>query len=303
LVVERTLGPDHWHYRLPFFAVKLDKNKVHVRGNTQKIMDQEILYAADAGLDYWAFNYYSPGSGLDSALKLYLRSPHRNAIKFSLILPPGDYLLETEMRKILTNYLKMPNYQTVLNGRPLVYIFGNNKLTQEMVDSLRASGNTANHLKPYLVYLASSMTQVKTMIETYGLDAGSAYAQQGEGGKPFVNLAREAEKGWNTYRLGGIKVIPWVTTGWDPRPRIENSTPWVNYPQNAWVQPAKPIDIATHLKNALQWNAAYPNTAETKAVLIYAWNEFDEGGWLCPTLYYGTNRLDAIKKIRNPNNK
>lgn len=303
LVVERTLGPDHWHYRLPFFAVKLDKNKVQVRGNTQKIIDQEILYAVDAGLDYWAFNYYSPGSGLDSALKLYLRSPHRNAIKFSLILAPRDDLLETETRQILTNYFKMPNYQTVLNGRPLVYILGNSSLTQEMVDNLRVSGTTANHLKPYLVYLGSSATQVKNTIEKYHLDAGSDYAQQGEGGQPFVNLAMEAEKGWNTYRQSGIKVIPWVTTGWDPRPRMENSTPWITYSQNSWVQPAKPIDIARHLRNALQWNVAYPDIAETKAILIYAWNEFDEGGWLCPTLYYGTNRLDAIRKIRYPNNK
>jgi len=30
---------------------------------------------------------------------------------------------------------------------------------------------------------------------------------------------------------------------------------------------------------------------------MYAWNEFDEGGWICPTLGNNTSRLDAIRKI------
>jgi hypothetical protein len=32
-------------------------------------------------------------------------------------------------------------------------------------------------------------------------------------------------------------------------------------------------------------------------VIIYAWNEFDEGGWICPTISEGTSRLDAISKV------
>ncbi|NOS71637.1 MAG: hypothetical protein HOP33_17145, partial [Verrucomicrobia bacterium] len=53
--VERTLGSNHWHYRLPFFARVSGSNSVAINGNTQAIMDQEINYAADAGIDYWAF--------------------------------------------------------------------------------------------------------------------------------------------------------------------------------------------------------------------------------------------------------
>src|SRR5450759_571230 len=30
---------------------------------------------------------------------------------------------------------------------------------------------------------------------------------------------------------------------------------------------------------------------------MYAWNEFDEGGWICPTLGNNTSRLDAIGKV------
>lgn len=32
-------------------------------------------------------------------------------------------------------------------------------------------------------------------------------------------------------------------------------------------------------------------------MLIYAWNENDEGGWLMPTLPCQTDRLDALRQV------
>ncbi len=31
-----------------------------------------------------------------------------------------------------------------------------------------------------------------------------------------------------------------------------------------------------------------------------AWNEFDEGGWLCPSLSEGSARLDALRAVLRP---
>jgi hypothetical protein len=53
--VEKALAPSQWHYRLPFFARITGLNSVQIDGNSQAIMDQEIDYAAKAGIDYWAF--------------------------------------------------------------------------------------------------------------------------------------------------------------------------------------------------------------------------------------------------------
>jgi len=38
-------------------------------------------------------------------------------------------------------------------------------------------------------------------------------------------------------------------------------------------------------------------SASSRAVIIYAWDENDEGGWLVPTLGEGTARLDALAKV------
>ena len=65
--------------------------------------------------------------------------------------------------------------------------------------------------------------------------------------------------------------------------------------------------ITDKITSALEWNKSNSDAGKANAVIIYAWNEFDEGGWICPTISEGTNRLDAIRaaligpnKIINP---
>jgi hypothetical protein len=54
----RAMSPEHFHYRLPFFAKVHSDTNVSINGDTQEIMDQEIIYANYAGIDYWAFDTY-----------------------------------------------------------------------------------------------------------------------------------------------------------------------------------------------------------------------------------------------------
>ena len=83
--VERSLGPAKYHDRLPFFARVLGPNSVQIRGNAPAVMEQEIAFAKQARLDYWAFVWYQPDSPMGLALRHYLASPHRQDIRFALI--------------------------------------------------------------------------------------------------------------------------------------------------------------------------------------------------------------------------
>src|SRR5688572_27504873 len=51
---EIALGQPKYHFRLPWFARITGESKVHIDGDSQEIMDQEIACAAEAGLNYWA---------------------------------------------------------------------------------------------------------------------------------------------------------------------------------------------------------------------------------------------------------
>ncbi len=54
----RTMTLKHFHYRLLVFAKVNPDGSISYNGDTQKIIDQEILYAKFAGFDYWAFDTY-----------------------------------------------------------------------------------------------------------------------------------------------------------------------------------------------------------------------------------------------------
>ena len=76
-------------------------------------------------------------------------------------------------------------------------------------------------------------------------------------------------------------------------------------------------EIAALLQDAIDFNNAHQAQSNINSVLIYAWNEHDEGGWLCPTIIdedrdgmpelredgtykRDTRRLRAIQKVLRP---
>src|SRR5437016_498756 len=70
--VEASLGQPKYHFRLPWFARVIGDEKVSIDGDSQTIVEQEITYAAQAGLNYWAFvDYWDATPGMDIALNRY----------------------------------------------------------------------------------------------------------------------------------------------------------------------------------------------------------------------------------------
>jgi hypothetical protein len=124
--VQRTLGPAKYHDRLPWFAEVRSDNQVRIDGSPPEIMAREIDFAADAGLDYWAFLLYPETDTMSQALKQYLKSPKRPRLNFCVILHNAFGVPEAawpKERSRLVSLLKEPGYQTVLGGRPLVFEF------------------------------------------------------------------------------------------------------------------------------------------------------------------------------------
>ncbi len=318
LTVEKTLAPARWHYRLPFYGKVIGDNAVEARGDTQAIMDREIAYAKDAGLDYWAFVIYPEDDALSLGLKLYLSSEHKSDIGFCLNLQGGwearggpNAWPEKVQRYVAL--FREPSYQTVLGGRPLVYLYSVEGLVGQGLfetweaaraafDQLRAAARDAGVSDPYVVAQGWSPEVLKEQARQLGLDAIGAYASNaGAKAAPYADLAAHTENWWNAFKAAGCEVVPLVTAGWDMRPRVETPVPWVKEGDiEQYYAAPTPEELAGHLHNALEWCRANADTAKAQAVLIYAWNEFDEGGWLCPTRSEGTARLDAVRKVLRP---
>ena len=63
-------------------------------------------------------------------------------------------------------------------------------------------------------------------------------------------------------------------------------------------------EIATELRRTLEFVKAHPDICPANTLTVYAWNEHDEGGWLCPTWTKGgqpdVTRLEAVRKVLRP---
>lgn len=315
LAVERALGPAKWHYRLPFFAQVVGENAVSIDGASQEIMDREIGYAADAGLDYWAFGGYDPDNAMTIGLRSYISSAKKNRIRFCLWTQIGHWGTRANYRERLryfANLMAMETYQKVLDGRPLLYFgfitdasiqsWGSAAELRAVVDELRGLVKESGAGNPYIVILEFNPARGHMLREALGADAISAYAAQGgEAGAPYSALAAYAQRFWERQKATGSEVVPVVMAGWDRRPRVEHPVPWEKQEPGVGIEKyyesPTPAELAGHLERSLLWIQDNPAACPAKAALIYAWNENDEGGWLTPTLCDGNVRLDAVRGI------
>ncbi|MFA7159032.1 MAG: hypothetical protein WC299_06975 [Kiritimatiellia bacterium] len=308
--VEKSLGPRKYHDRLPWFAEVIGENKVSIKGGSQEIMDREIDFAAGAGLDYWAFLLYPESSPMSKAIRLYLSSKKRGQINFCLILHNSFGVSEAAWpgeRDRAVALLKEPGYQAVLNGRPLVFEFEaryRGERALERIAEFRAAAQKAG-LNPYLVFMGWDPANDFPRQSTNGFDAVSAYAQPGS--QPtYAELARSLENDcWQNAAGAGAPYVPLVTAGWEKNPRKDNPVSWElgqdYHLQEVFPSVASPQEIAAHLERAVKFVGEHPKICTANAVIIYAWNEYDEGGWIAPTRGAGgkpdTGRLDAIGRI------
>jgi hypothetical protein len=309
--VERSLGPARWHHRLPFYAQEVSSTEVRVRANTQAVMDQEIEYARTAGLDYWAFVMYpADNPQTRGGLDLYLHSARRGDVGFAMAVQ--SYTFGDSDIARLVGYFRSGNYQRVAGGRPLVFMLGPPRVgdpewpnIKVRVHRLRAAALDAGMATPYIVHLWG-WDGARAVVDWLGLDAISAYSLNfDDRGASYSTLARKTESKWDEWRATGAKVVPLVTAGWDRRPRVEHPVSWEKPNRldaiDFYYEPPTPAELAAHLQAALDWCARYPSATDASAVLIYAWNENDEGGWLMPSLWsaQGNARLEAIGRVLN----
>ncbi len=330
-VVSKTLSSKNGAYldRAPFFASILNKQVV-LPTYTQEICDKEILYAAGAGIDYFIYGWYD--DGMRAARVLHTTSQYRNKVKMAIIAC-GSRFEHIEMYDML----KQDYYMKVLGNRPLIFINTKEPETVERITTyyrnmcldLKNQGYDIGY--PYITVYYNNVSDTTKIKEMYasGADAVTDYAFEATGSvsnlSSYASLASKAEAQWTTresriYNASTQQVVPTVTVGYDLSPRYyaEQATPgivhWMSVPSNGYAAKATAAELENHMTNAVRYMLDASNASYTSAntVSIYAWNEHDEGGWLCPTvkvdangnqLYNAdgtpqidTSRLDAVGK-------
>ncbi|MEY3898140.1 MAG: hypothetical protein RLZZ214_3661 [Verrucomicrobiota bacterium] len=324
--VETSLGQPKYHFRLPWFARIIGEDKVRINGDSQAIVEQEIAYAAHAGLNYWAFvDYANDSPSMHIALNRYLFTGDKKGIRYCLVEEGArvDRIGNAGWKRLVEHF-RHPDYQTVLDCRPLLFMYVKTlKLGKADWDELKRQTIEAGMKAPYLVLMGWDPVQDAKDMTALGFDAISAYARGGSYSMTQPSYAEQSalirRDRWEKSRALGAQTVTFASAGWDTRPRNERPPSWCKEWMGAATPDptppaqqkplidsvtATPDELAAHISEALAWTKANRDLNPSNAVIIYGWNENDEGGWLQPTLGADgkpdETRVKALGKVLTP---
>ena len=335
----------NYHFRVPWYGKILPDNKVLVRNTDRLTVEREIRYAKAAGIDYWATVWYGDhdDTGLSLQRNLWTQSLQRNALQWCHVFDGnfrkavGDWTTP-EQKKLISDmvsrdfksdmYLKadaqIPQFEYEDEGerrthyrtetvRPVLYIIWADESYADCVNALYAECAAQGVPEPFVVIMTyeTDREKINSVLKACRASAISSYAHGGKDNIRFARNAASERDRWAFWKTFDTGVIPSVTAGWDNRPRYHNGCSWyadTDVLRNAWIQYPTPDELQKHTEDAITFATTYGNMEGFKSILIYAWNEYDEGGFIAPTLFELRDpankgrpiKLDAINRAIQP---
>ena len=281
---------------------------------------------------YW----YSSVKNMEEALEQgFLKAPNRNRMKFALMwanhdrrdqfcpefgqrrnvwLPshhsPRD--LERVIDYGIAHYFREPNYWrvegelffSIYQGKHFVDDLGGPEQTRallaKMDGRLRAAGLPPMHWNGMVSAVKEAALRKDVGFKStsrYGVNmAGKVRADNTES---YEDLMEAHRQHWKKMLDSPLVNVPVVTRGWDSTPRCRTDVAWPfprnEYPYTPVVVGNTPERFEALLRDAKQF--AQHDPRRPFAILINAWNEWTEGGYLLPEAQDGTKPLEAILKV------
>jgi len=189
-------------------------------------------------------------------------------------------------------YFKHPQYLTV-EKKPLIIIFSPN------------GGDKAGFAHLQETAKKYGMPGVAVAGQAWGAPREMGYThlthynvipgwEKGLEEHKYRELVESQEQQWKGSR--DQPYIPCVIAGWDRRPWEDTRLPGQKY---CWYHPDRTPEVfGAHLRNAVNWMDRHPDqTTSERIAVIYAWNEFGEGGYIAPTK--GDPEGQYLKELRS----
>jgi hypothetical protein len=190
-------------------------------------------------------------------------------------------------------YFNDPQYLRV-NGKPLVVIFNSKGIDNEALQRMQEVAQ-AHGLKGLSISGCGS-TEDKNFNYRTHYNVIPGYTGGHEEHK-YAELA-DAQRGqWKG--TAQQPYLPAVIAGWDKRPWEDKSGNGQGGAKQGWYYPDhSPGQFKKLLTDAVKWMDEHrKETTKERLIVIYAWNELGEGGYLVPTK--GDPDASYLKVVRD----
>jgi hypothetical protein len=271
------------------------------RDDDIKIMERQIDVASKNGIDFFAFCWYwadDHGSFNEKAVRakpahtsldLFLKANNKSKMKFCIMIANHDGARidgEQNWKRVIAffadNYFSDPQYLCIEDTPVVLYYLPID--AQPFIPAMRKEAVESGYKGLY------------TMSCGYGLDGFDALTWYNS----FESIKRPEQHEYSelTSWIENLQskvsnkwtVAPLCSAGWDKRP-------WEKTEGNAFYVNRSPKLFRDHLNKAVDY--VYERNNPHPIIMIYAWNEYGEGGYIAPTKGDKNGRmLKQVKKVK-----
>lgn len=260
------------------------------RDDNLKIIERQIKLASNNGIDFFNFCWYwkNDNRHIDTtkiknhpshtSIELFKRAKNKNRMKFSLLIAnhqgariktAKDWLDAVDFWT--QHYFNDPQYLKI-DGKPVITIFVSSEANKH-IPLIREFVRTHTPYKD--LFIISNHYDKKDsrfdMLSWYNIrEKEPGYAEE----RKYAQLVNHVKATWHRADTN-FNVAPCVMVNWDNRP-------WKATKEGLYYTGRTPRAFREQIEVALQF--ACKRNPRHRLVMIYAWNELGEGGYLVPTL-------------------
>jgi hypothetical protein len=282
-----------------------------------EIMERQIDLAADNGVDVFAFCWYWSGNQtktdtdtkqadqhpLHISMNLFRKAANKDKMKyFLMVCDLPDVKPDSTGRRIYTTlirywaqFFKDPQYYG-MDSKPVVMIYNGAGVSDEMCAVMQEVARSEGFKKGIaLIGGGSGATRGRAGYDCTANYNGAVGWHGGNEEHPYRELIDAEKKNWK----GSAQQphIPTIHAGADYRPWEGPDGLHGSQPPSWYFLDNTPDAFQQYLREAILWMNDHPTqTTKEKLVMIYAWNEMGEGGYLVPTK--GDPEAAKLKKIK-----
>ncbi len=285
-------------------------------------IEREIEAAASHGVDFFQILWYPQNkadvhphlSRLNDGLRFFVQARNADKMHFTLEFvnhDPFSLSTDEDWDSACVEWIAAMRHRRYLRvgGRPVFKIHSLHHFLQQNGGDVARMAQRVERLRQLARSASVPNPLIGAGVMATGVPKGDAVAPfdylttymdvpnlpQRATPYPYARLLALAEEAWQRYASDSEKpYVPYLPAGWDPRP-WQDPRPSFAFPvREQWKEALLKVKSALDRHERL----GFPKVGgRQKAVLIYAWNEYGEGGVVAPTRGEGYMKLEVIREV------